>query len=69
MTELSPQEKEMRVRKAVNIALRIREILDGEQADVIHMTLGHVVASFAKAIDPVSFPDAVSDYAKRIINQ
>lgn len=67
MTVLSEQEKQMRLNRAVYLAKRMREILDGEKADVIHMALGTVVASYAMVIDPVGFPDAVKMYAHHVI--
>lgn len=65
--KLSEQEQQMRVKKAVNLAKRMREVLDGEMADVIHMALGTIVASYAMVIDPIGFPDAVKMYAHHVI--
>jgi hypothetical protein len=67
MKKLTEEEKQKRVNDAVELAKRMKAILDGNQADVIHMALGTIVASYAMVIDPVSFPQQVSSYAHRLM--
>lgn len=64
---MNEQEKQRRVEKARELGLAMKDILDGQHADVIHMALGWIVASYGKVIDPVGFPKEVCRYAEDIM--
>ena len=61
---ISKEEEYARLSQSAAKATEILDILDGLQADVIHMCLGMVVASYAKAIDPEGFIENVAAYAR-----